>query len=76
MSKMIAVVAATDRPTQAMLAAEALKKAATTLGHSLAVELRAGDAVTGGLAADRSPPPRRFCWSATPKTTGASPARK
>jgi fructose PTS system EIIBC or EIIC component len=52
MSKMIAVVAATDRPTQAMLAAEALKKAAATLGHSLAVELRAGDAVTGALAAD------------------------
>jgi PTS system fructose-specific IIC component len=52
MSKLIAVVAATDRPTQAMLAAEALKKAATALGHSLAVELRAGDAVTNALAAD------------------------
>jgi len=52
MSKIVAVVAATDRPTQAMLAAEALKKAATALGHSLAVELRAGDAVTGALAAD------------------------
>jgi PTS system fructose-specific IIC component len=52
MSKLIAVVAATDRPTQAMLAAEALKKAATALGHSLAVELRAGDAVTGALAPD------------------------
>ena len=46
------MVAATDRPTQAMLAAEALKKAATALGHSLAVELRAGDAVTGALAPD------------------------
>jgi PTS system fructose-specific IIC component len=52
MSKLIAVVAATDRPTQAMLAAEALKKAATTLGHSLAVEMRAGNAVTGALAPD------------------------
>jgi PTS system fructose-specific IIC component len=52
MSKLIAVVAATDRPTQAMLAAEALKKAAIALGHSLAVELRAGGAVTGALAAD------------------------
>jgi PTS system fructose-specific IIC component len=49
---LIAVVAATDRPTQAMLAAEALKKAATALGHSLAVELRAGGAVTNALAAD------------------------
>jgi PTS system fructose-specific IIC component len=52
MSKLVAVVAATDRPTQAMLAAEALKKAATALGHSLAVEMRAGDAVTGALAPD------------------------
>ena len=52
MSKLIAVVAATDRPTQAILAAEALKKAATTLGHSIAVELRAGDAVTSALVPD------------------------
>ncbi len=52
MSKLIAVVAATDRPTQAMLAAEALKKAAAALGHSLVVELRAGDSVTGALAPD------------------------
>jgi len=52
MSKLIAVVAATDRSTQAILAAEALKKAAAALGHSLAVETRAGDAVTGALAPD------------------------
>jgi len=52
MSNVIAVVAAADRPTQATLAAEALKKAATRLGHWLAVELRAGEAVTGVLAPD------------------------
>ncbi len=52
MSNLIAVVAATDRPTQATLAAEALKKAAIKLGHSLAVELRAGEAVTGALRPD------------------------
>ena len=52
MSKLAAVVAATDRPTQATLAAEALKKAATALGHSLAVELRAGGSVAGALAPD------------------------
>lgn len=52
MSSLIAVVAAIDRPTQAILAAEALKKAATAVGHSFAVELRAGDAITGALAPD------------------------
>lgn len=52
MSNLIAVVAAADRPTQATLAAEALKKAAIKLGHSLAVELRAGEAVTGALRPD------------------------
>ncbi len=52
MSNLIAVVAASDRPTQATLAAEALKKAAIKLGHSLAVELRAGEAVTGALRPD------------------------
>jgi len=50
MSNLIAVVAGGDRPTQAMLAVEALKKAATALGHTLAVELRSGGAVTGALA--------------------------
>jgi len=52
MSQLIAVVAASDRPTQARLAAEALKKAATALGHLLAVEVRAGGSVTGALAPD------------------------
>ncbi len=50
MSQLIAVVATSDRPTQAMLAAEALKKAATALGHGLAVETRIGTTVTGALA--------------------------
>ncbi len=52
MSKLIAVVAASDRPTQATLAAEALKRAALKLGHTLAVELRTGETVTGALAPD------------------------
>ena len=52
MSKLIAVVAASDRPTQATLAAEALKRAAIKLGHFLAVELRAGAAVSGALTPD------------------------
>ena len=42
MSNLIAVVAATDRPTQATLAAEALKKAAIRLGHSLARRTESG----------------------------------
>jgi PTS system fructose-specific IIC component len=49
---LLAVVAASDRPTQATLAAEALKKAATALKRTLAVELRAGNSVTGALAPD------------------------
>jgi PTS system fructose-specific IIC component len=35
-----------------MLAVEALKKAATTLGHRLAVELKSGNSVSGALAPD------------------------
>ena len=49
MSLLIAVVGATDRPTQAMLAAAALKKAAATRGRPLAVELQSGGTVTGAL---------------------------
>ncbi|KAA5601163.1 PTS fructose transporter subunit IIC [Blastochloris sulfoviridis] len=48
-SPLIAVVGATDRPTQAMLAAQALKKAAATLGRPLTVELHAGGTVSGAL---------------------------
>ena len=47
MSQLIAVIASADRPTQAMLAAEALKKAAATLGHGLSVELHSGGSVAG-----------------------------
>ena len=52
MSKLIAVVAATDRPTQAILAAEAMKKAAAAAGHGFAVEVRTGDNIVGALAPD------------------------
>ncbi|MCG5243108.1 PTS fructose transporter subunit IIC [Azospirillum doebereinerae] len=40
MANMLAVIAAGDFSTQAVLAAEALRKAAATLGHTVTVELR------------------------------------
>lgn len=40
MANLLAVIAAGDLSTQAVLAAEALRKAAATLGHSIAVEVR------------------------------------
>jgi len=40
MANLLAVIAAGDFSTQAVLAAEALRKAAATLGHTITVELR------------------------------------
>ena len=51
MSQLIAVIGTTDRSTQAVLAGEALKKAAAALGHRLAVETRTGETVVGNLDA-------------------------
>ncbi|NLH79429.1 MAG: PTS fructose transporter subunit EIIBC, partial [Phyllobacteriaceae bacterium] len=51
MKKLVAVVAADGRGTQALLAAEALRKAAAGLGVSLEVESRAGGTSSAPLAA-------------------------
>ncbi|AWK89814.1 fructose-specific PTS transporter subunit EIIC [Azospirillum thermophilum] len=42
MANLLAVIAAGDRSTQALLAAEALRKAAVGLGHRIEVEVRSG----------------------------------
>ena len=52
MSFLTAVIATTDRSTQAVLAAEALRKAATNLGHRIDVETRTPEGVNGALAPD------------------------
>ncbi|MCE1237391.1 MAG: fructose-specific PTS transporter subunit EIIC [Hyphomicrobiales bacterium] len=52
MKKLVAVVAADGRGTQALLAAEALRKAAAGLGASLEVESRTGGVAATPLAAD------------------------
>ena len=52
MKNLVAVVAADGRGTQALLAAEALRKAAAALGATLAVESRTGGTSAAPLAAD------------------------
>lgn len=52
MTKIAAVVGSKDRATQVMLAAEALRRAATVAGHDIALETRIGTAVQTPLAAD------------------------
>lgn len=52
MTKIAAVVGSKDRPTQVMLAAEALRKAAQTAGVELAVETRIGGATQSPLSAE------------------------
>lgn len=52
MANLLAVVAAGDLSTQAVLAAEALRKAATALGHSIEVEVRTSLGTRNGLPAD------------------------
>lgn len=51
MSTLLVVVATNDRGTQAVLAAQALRKAAADLGLRLAVETRTPEATTGALDA-------------------------
>ncbi|MCW2242900.1 fructose-specific PTS transporter subunit EIIC [Azospirillum canadense] len=52
MANMLAVVAAGDLSTQAVLAAEALRKAAISLGHSIEVEVRTSLGIRNGLPAN------------------------
>ncbi|MBP2292663.1 PTS fructose transporter subunit IIC [Azospirillum rugosum] len=52
MANMLAVVAAGDLSTQAVLAAEALRKAAAALGHSIEVEVRTSLGIRNGLPAN------------------------
>ena len=52
MSKIAAVVGSKDRPTQVMLAAEALRKAAGASGHEIAVETRIGGSTQTPLSAE------------------------
>lgn len=52
MTKIAAVVGSKDRPTQVMLAAEALRKAAQTAGLDLAVETRIGGTAQTPLSAE------------------------
>lgn len=52
MSKIAAVVGSKDRPTQVMLAAEALRKAAAAAGIEIAVETRLGAAAQTPLSAE------------------------
>ncbi|MGY0833687.1 fructose-specific PTS transporter subunit EIIC [Azospirillum argentinense] len=51
MANMLAVIAAGDLSTQAVLAAEALRKAATALGHTIQVEVRSSLGVRNTLPA-------------------------
>lgn len=46
MSHLVVVIARPDRPTQALLAAEALKQAAAQLGHTLTVEVNGQPALS------------------------------
>ncbi|MDK9697390.1 MAG: fructose-specific PTS transporter subunit EIIC [Siculibacillus sp.] len=52
MTKIAAVVGSKDRPTQVMLAAEALRKAAAAAGVEIALETRIGGAAQGPLTAE------------------------
>ena len=52
MTKIAAVVGSKDRPTQVMLAAEALRKAASAAGVEIALETRIGAAVQTPLGAE------------------------
>lgn len=52
MTKIAAVVGSKDRPTQVMLAAEALRKAAGAAGVEIAVETHIGGAVQAPLSAE------------------------
>ena len=49
MTKLLAVIATQERTTQAVLASEALRKAAAGLGLSIDVETKIGAAVQGAL---------------------------
>ncbi len=52
MTKIAAVVGSKDRPTQVMLAAEALRKAAGAAGVEITVETHIGGAVQAPLSAE------------------------
>lgn len=49
MSSSIVVIAAGDRSTEAVLAAEALRRAATAAGRSVTIEIRSDQGVLGAL---------------------------
>lgn len=51
MCNLLTVIVTANRSTQAVLAAEALRKAATTRGHTITIEMRTADGVTGPLDA-------------------------
>jgi PTS system fructose-specific IIC component len=51
MSHLLAVVSCPDRPTQTLLAAEALRTAARALGHEIAIETRGASGVEHRLSA-------------------------
>ncbi|MCC4617576.1 fructose-specific PTS transporter subunit EIIC [Xanthomonas campestris pv. asclepiadis] len=52
MSSSIVVIAAGDRSTEAVLAAEALRRAATAAGRSVTIEIRSDQGVLGALPGD------------------------
>ncbi|CAO3454927.1 PTS fructose transporter subunit IIBC [Azospirillum largimobile] len=56
MANLLAVIAAGDLTTQAVLAAEALRKAATSLGHGIQVEIRSSLGIQSPL--DPAAPPK------------------
>ena len=49
MSSSIVVIAAGERSTEAVLAAEALRRAATAAGRSVTIEIRSDQGVLGAL---------------------------
>ena len=52
MSSSIVVIAAGERSTEAVLAAEALRRAATAAGRSVTIEIRSDQGVLGALPAE------------------------